>query len=217
MKLIILCLGVALLGSCAISRVAVVSSEQIPKNKDQFVFENDTVQIAYSFWAYRGLMSFTVYNKLDKPIFVDWKNSSFISNDQILSYWKDEVNTKTEFRSAYAPGYYYQTVNHGVSKSQSVKENRVILIPPHSYIANEQYHLINYFDDLPKITRTYTPQNTPVRFRNFLSISTNEKFEGEIGYINNIFFVSEVMLVKFQKTKQAYSQTRFYIGPKKIK
>ena len=58
-----------------------------------FVFENDTLKITYSFWASKGVMSFAVYNKLNKPIYVDWKNSSFIQNDNKMDYWVDETQS----------------------------------------------------------------------------------------------------------------------------
>lgn len=50
-----------------------------------WVFENDSVKITYDFWKVKGVMSFDVFNKLDNPIYIDWKSSSFIYNGNKLT------------------------------------------------------------------------------------------------------------------------------------
>ena len=52
-------------------------------NKDN-TFENDTLKIIYSFWSEGGVFSFSVYNKLSIPLYIDWKKSSFIKNSDKL-------------------------------------------------------------------------------------------------------------------------------------
>ena len=37
------------------------------------VYENDSLKITYSFWAENGLITFAIYNKLNVPLYVDWK------------------------------------------------------------------------------------------------------------------------------------------------
>ena len=58
-------------------------------------FENDTVRIAYSFWSENGSYSFSVYNKLNVPLYIDWKKSSLVKNNDKLNYWSDEILTKS--------------------------------------------------------------------------------------------------------------------------
>ena len=69
-----------------------IESNKAKLSKDFFVYENDTVKISYSFWANHGLMAFSIYNKLDKPIYIDWKNSAFIYNSNKLNYWIDQTS-----------------------------------------------------------------------------------------------------------------------------
>ena len=91
---------------------------------DYWVFENDSIKLTYDFWRERGIMSFSLYNKEDKPIYVDWKNSSFIHNSNKLNYWVDEEFSSLE---SYYSGYYYKgpllkpgyTVNAGVQNTSS--------------------------------------------------------------------------------------------------
>ena len=62
---------------------------------DKFVYENDTLKIEYFFWEQKGVMSFEITNKFGLPIYIDWKNSSFIVNDQKLNYWEDATISKS--------------------------------------------------------------------------------------------------------------------------
>jgi hypothetical protein len=115
---------------------------------DFFVFENDTVQITYNFWFTKGIMSFQVFNKLDKPIYVNWRNSSFIHNGNKLNYWVDEEFTDM---AAYYGGYFYRgpllpfgmSVNEGVavSSSKKTKPEKVTFIPPKSNYHRNQFVL----------------------------------------------------------------------------
>ncbi|CAN5387242.1 hypothetical protein BH09BAC1_BH09BAC1_10260 [soil metagenome] len=52
-----------------------------------YVYQNDSIAIIYSFWAEKGVLAFGIYNKLDRPIYFDWKKCSFVSNDIKLNYW----------------------------------------------------------------------------------------------------------------------------------
>ena len=63
------------------------------KNNSSYEYENDTVKITYSFWGDKGNMSFTILNKLKVPIYIDWKKSFLIKNNQYNSYWLDEAIT----------------------------------------------------------------------------------------------------------------------------
>ena len=82
-----------LLTSCAVNKVATVSSENLQLVKNGLVYESDTLKITYKFWAKNGAMTFDIYNKTNTPLFFDWKKSAFIPNDKMMSYWQDETNT----------------------------------------------------------------------------------------------------------------------------
>ena len=81
-----------------------LESKTVKKENDTFIFENDTLKITYSFWGNRGVLAFEIYNKLAKPIYVDWKKSSFIYKDQKLNFW---VETETEISSGVYKNYHY--------------------------------------------------------------------------------------------------------------
>ena len=52
---------------------------------------------------------------------------------------------------------------------------------------------------------------TLLHFRNYLAICTNEKFEGKVAFIDNIFFVSSVKKVKQKDALRFKAENSFYI------
>jgi hypothetical protein len=184
-----------------------------------WVFETDSVKLTYEFWAKKGVMSFSVYNKLDKPIYIDWKNCSFIYNSNKLNYWVDEQQSALV---GYYGGYYYDgplikpgySINEGiqVSASTTIKPERITFIPPKSYYYRSQFYLlpVAYYklninktsksivprNDNPKkkttvYEQTYDYANSPLKFRNYLAFSFTENATS-FFFIDNEFYLSSV-------------------------
>jgi hypothetical protein len=200
-------------------------SINISNNERSYKFENDSIEINYSFWADKGIMSFSVYNKLSKPIYIDWKKSNFISNNNKFNYWNDEERSKALSASlGYNGGYLYKgpllipylsiyesnSASLTANSSITIKPERITFIPPKSVIYKSPYFLTNSsFPDKtnfetknesrlnnPKkntivFFKSFTKENSPLIFRNFLTFSLSEDFKNEF-YIDNEFFVSEV-------------------------
>ncbi len=217
-KILIIFLLSIILVSCAKSFIQIFDTATTNTEfKDNFfIFESDTLKITYSFWASNGIMSFAVYNKLDKPIYIDWKNSSFIYNDSKLNYWIDEIQTNMV---SYYSGYYYNgpllkpgfTINKGVetTTSSSIKLERITFIPPKSNYYRSQFYLMpgdGYNMDLnckktnlprndkPKMKTTvysevFTMTNSPLRFRNYLAFTFKEN-STQIFFVDNEFYLS---------------------------
>ncbi len=188
------------------------------ENDEFFVFENDSLKITYGFWAHKGLMSFTIFNKLAKPLYVDWKKSSYIDNTIKLDYWVDkEISKSIEFYS----GYYYNgpltapglAVNAGsnVKVSTSTNLERITFIPPRSNHSRSQFYILprsfikldrdTKFNEVPrndkpkKNTKVYAKSygllESPRIFRNFLTFSYTEDFKEEF-YIDNEFYIGKI-------------------------
>ena len=198
---------ITLATSCAYYKVASVSSDKVVQNNKGVIFENDTIRVTYNFWAKNGAMSFDLYNKLDLPIYFDWKKSAFIPNDKMMSYWQDETNTVgSSTSSAY---YLYGGVSgSSKSKSKSIRQERVGVVPPRSLITSNKYTLVPSKTVLP--VQAFNISNTPLRFRNYLAISTSEQFDKNVFYIDNDFFISNVKKVKKSKINSAESAGAFY-------
>lgn len=192
-----------------------------------FVFENDSVKITYNFWHNRGLLSYSVYNKLNIPLYIDWKKSSYIVNENKLNYWVDKEQTNVvsyyqglDYRGPLlAPGYISNT-SVGVSSISKYKQERITFIPPKSYIYRSSFYLVDKLFSFPEPTsftevensydsskkakkesvgkQLYNKKNTPFIFRNFLSFSTNERFDTEF-YVDNDFWVTELQKMSWNQ------------------
>ena len=202
-----------------------------------YVYETDTLRITYSFWALKGVVSFEVHNKLDKPIYINWKRSAFIENSSKLNYWVDEETIS----STYYGGYLYQgpllRPSGVISRESSVKTKpeRTTFIPPKSNYYRSQFYLMpleNYRLDknseVLETTRTgkpkrltkvyfenFTRQNSPHVFRNFLTFSLSEDFKDEFN-IDNEFYLSKTLEMDYRHFKFEYldeSGHRQYLKP----
>jgi hypothetical protein len=183
-----------------------------------YMFENDSLKITYSFWTEKGLMTFAIYNKLNKPMYIDWKKSSYIDNSVKLNYWIDEEKKKSlEYYGSYyydgpllKPGFAISNTG-GASVSSTVKVERITFIPPKSNYYRSQFYIlpIDFFkldtktefkevsrNDKPKkktkiYKESYTNESSPLVFRNFLTFSFTENFEDEF-YVDNEFYISDI-------------------------
>jgi len=183
-----------------------------------YVFENDSLKITYSFWAEKGLMNFSIFNKLQKPLYIDWKKSSYIDNSVKLNYWIDE---QKETSRAYFGIYYYNgprlepvhaiSDTYSASVSSTLKIERITFIPPASHYYRSPFYILPYSfsklddkseinevtrNDMPNlqtkiIKKSFTKETSPIVFRNFLTFSMSESFENEF-YIDNEFYVSSI-------------------------
>lgn len=88
------------LSSCSpIYQILETSSPDTKLEKESFVYENTDVKINFNFWSDGGTISFLIYNKLDKSIYIDWDKSHFIFNGISYEYWFDSEETKSFYSS----------------------------------------------------------------------------------------------------------------------
>lgn len=225
MRFLLVFLSAVLLNSCSSSiQVFETSSTNINREGDFFVFENDSVKITYTFWKWKGIMSFDVYNKLDVPIYIDWKKSSFIYNTYKMNYWVDEEKgaASAQYYSHYYNGDRLKeghAISAGVSKtkSRSVRTERRTFIPPastyrHSKFnllpsseyeldVNTSYVLVDRNNNPKRKTRLYTADynetTSPVVFRNYLTFSLKEDFDDDFIQ-DHKFYLSKVLEMDYR-------------------
>lgn len=161
-------MAVALLTtSCSKEMIQVATvkpvSNKIKDAKDNYIFENDTVKITYAFWASQGKFEFTIENKLNKPIYIDWKKSNLVYNDSPNVYWTDEtkVNSKSVSTGVAFRGAYNMSVGSSVTSEEAIirPKERITFLPPASRITRNEYAIENaqyYLMDL-------NTQGDPVR------------------------------------------------------
>jgi len=226
MKMILFCL---LLVSATVNaqycQVVYISpvSQDVQKKSNLYEFENADVLVEYTFWAQNGVMGFLIYNKTDKPIYFDWEKSSMIYDGKRNPYY---TNKTTSNYDSYGYSYGYSwldpfwestvntvSFNHTKTNETTVKEERITFIPPHSYITNAYYNLLNSMNfflnkkanKLTKINDRSVYINKPhdnISFRNFLTYSSTENFVSE-SYIDNEFGINKIVTMN-----EDYLETR---------
>lgn len=225
-KNLLLIFGIFLFINCSRKYIQIYDTniKNAVNNKDYWVYETDSLKITYSFWANKGILSFSIYNKLDKPIFVDWKNSSFIFNDKKINYWIDEQQTSSR---SYYSSYYYNgplikaglAYSEGIQNTNSItiKPEKTTFIPPKSFYYRSQFYLMPnaYYkldslksnkkiimrnDNLKSKTVLYEENfdsdNSPLKYRNFLAFSFSENSTNYF-YIDNYFYVSSIKEMEY--------------------
>ena len=168
-----------------------------------FVYENDTIRITYHLWKNGGRMHFAIYNKLDAPLFIDWKNSSFIINDVPKQYWVDRTHTKSS-----GSGVSYEGVSSYNSKGTMEHDDRISFIPPHSKIIKDYGNALckkggTFNEDLAKDFRNY-------HFRNYIAYSINEDTKDE-RFTDSDFEVTEVKIIKSKDLDKYQNDKLFYM------
>jgi len=215
-NILLLILPSVVLTSCSkyaqVYNVSPSNKEISLDNNHYFYYENDTIKIAYSFWASLGIMSFYVANKYSKPIYIDIKKCSFIANGNKHDYYEDKVTSNSIATGLSYTDIFGRHIGIAAGNGKSVKNERIMFIPPNSGVVFNTYTLsdnIAAINDLKtfkkdiKSTGIHTQKNEPngksfLTFRNYITYSTTENFTQE-QYIDNGFYVSSVDWVKTKK------------------
>lgn len=178
-------------------------------------FENEDVKIRYSFWAEGGIMGFVIYNKSSKPIYIDWKKSAMIYNGKYLPYFTNKTTSNytaygVKYGNAWASifnGTSFSSVSSVSAQETIVPQERITFIPPHSYISNAFYGIINHIpftfskgdanDTVMEGHKVWVskPSNSYVVFRNFLTYSFTESFTTESN-VDNEFAITRVVTMR---------------------
>jgi len=158
-----------------------------------FLLETDTLWIAYCFKGADAPMQITVFNKSDKPLYVDWKQSAMIIDSMAFSYAGESVpftgNARTRGISYNSDGTISHTYGGGIFDGTiQVMSDRTTFIPPNSMISeiplslepnfrhldNSIYKKAKMADKnnmLRKAKRAdFTLSDTPLKFKSYLTI-----------------------------------------------
>lgn len=210
----VICLG--LLTSCAPTiQVVTLRGSNVQPTTEGLVLDNDTLTLRYSFASERGLMNVSLVNKLNQPLYVDWKRSSFIIGQKKIDYWTDVATVNLAgSTTAYRYGKYTSgTVNLNGSLS---KEDAVRFIPPKTKVSRRQFIVLPYGRPrlsvnpavvqeqdrhnpkrrklIPVSIYGYSANESPFRFRNYLTLSTDKDFRDEF-HIDTQFWASDIRIM----------------------
>lgn len=187
-----------------------------------FVQENDTARISYSFWGENAPITITVYNKLDEPLYMDWARSALIIGDVAVSY-DPKVATVQGSSQGVSSGSSYQwnkryESNHSYSEGQFAADinlpKGVEFIPPKTKIVSTLLELRNFaFTRIPdeayeKQTmrvnaaqtstvkvKNFSEDNSPLRFRSYLTLYAGGENGRSVRHCSfeRSFYISQLM------------------------
>lgn len=157
----------------------------------KYFYEDDNLKIYYDLWSRKGTLTFTLYNKTNKPIYIDWSHSNFIWNGYSIDYQKDVEIVKGIGSST--------VLNNGIITqgfSIRTKERPQTQLPPNSQIVVHKFNI-----DMPTIKFEYSEQKVKeieysketsfFKFRNYLAY-TFDKDMSDLKFIDNDFWVKKV-------------------------
>lgn len=205
--------GLLLLASCTPKvQLITLRGNNVTPSAEGLVLDNDTLTLRYSFYGERGIMQLSLFNKLNVPLYVDWKKSAFIVGKNKLDYWYD-VATVNLSGSAYS---YYRSSDVVLGGAVS-REDQVAFIPPRTELKKQQFVVFpggelplagqpNVKKEQPTYTGanpkkpvtveeySYLPAESPLTFRNFLTLSTQRDFQKEF-YLETSFWASDMRVM----------------------
>ena len=155
-------------------------------------YENDSIQVAYVFWAENGLVGVYVHNKLKQPLYIDWKKCSFITGTTKHDYWGETVTLTTngssagssESSSSYWKTFYSGTAGYNLTATNTIwssvttieKPERITFIPPGTTISRTFNSItqnpIDRLDQAHLLSRDTAFENMPAHVIRY------QKYEG---------------------------------------
>lgn len=197
-----------LISGCSVYQLVSIESNAPKNDHSEFIIENDTVSIIYSFHGKGGSLVIDIFNKISKPLYVDWRKSALIIEDESFTLWKDEASLNGVSSSVQVTDDDGVTYSNGNIGGSLVKNEMISFIPPYSKIVVKSYNLNAPFFNIPKeqgekitlFTRegeerrgrkySFSRDNSPYNFRIFLSVATDDSFKKPVQF-DNSFWISE--------------------------
>lgn len=191
-------------------QVLVVNSDFVQQDT-LLRYSNDTFEIVYNTYSENGQLSFIVYNKSAVPLYIDWKRSAFIRGMQKQDYWNSAVNISSQTTGYSVTWLYGYSRGKYSTGGVMTQQEQITFIPPRTAVTMSKFSIspaINVSGRQEKIVNksyknkgttkvyenTFTKENSPVSFRNFLTLSLKHDFSEEF-YVDHQFWVSQSVIM----------------------
>jgi len=156
---------VMVLSSCN-QFIQLVETESVGKDAvtKEGVCQNDDIRIDFDMWSEDGITYFSLYNKTDKPMYIDWKRSVFIYNDWKNNYWVEKSTTE----SFVVPSGTGSNITYE-RKTSTVVAERYTFVPPHTYVSVPMTYVI--------MSGFTTSTNTSASGKTTITVAQGLKYE----------------------------------------
>lgn len=196
--------------SCTHFQYVTVSSSQRQNDKREFVHENDSIKVVYNFQGFHGPVRLSIYNKLDVPIFINWRMSSLIIDGQSKSFYDNKSHFEGSASTTdidWTQGISSEWTNFSGSIS---KKDEVSFVPPKRFITAAPTTLKSDFFERPTKPKParksiaiiegsgsgksflYESVNSPFQYESYITYSTDPNFTTRANITDN-FWVSEIL------------------------
>lgn len=182
-----------------------------------FIQQNDTATVVYSFSGEDAPIHITIYNKLDEPLYVDWGRSAVIIDGQSTSYG-GEMDFDPEEQVRFTSSHVEMIPPFSMVQRQPL----TLANFPFKKIPDKEYRRMNYpTEDGERIrlqVRDYMPDDSPLYFRSYLTLFTGGT-EGRLPrslVFDRDFYISRLVKAgnlspKDFKPMQQQSGDTFYV------
>ncbi len=202
--------------SCSTLRYQVSSFSSSDVEQD-FTFENDDLKITYNFWENHGQLFFTILNKTEGPIFIDWEHSNFIFNGYSYDYFQKKKTIKKQgvYQGVTIFGYSQAGAKPSRSKGKSSNNSAVsegktsIQIPPDAYVKSEPINLAFPWIKTKKDTLIYSAESTPLTIRTYIAYSKSTELS-EQKYVDNTFWIDKTIVYKANAVNEKANKSKFF-------
>ncbi len=186
-------LSIIILSGCSRYQYITVSSHLYENDRQEYVYENDTALIKYSFAGQDLPLAITIYNRLLQPLYIDLERTTVVINNvQINSPFNREG------QMSYIAPQSYVTITSNPLMEKMIK------------LKADSLKNIKTNGGAVKI-RSFNEETTPVYLRSILALSANEDNSRPTFY-DYSFWVSEVTQTTFVRSSQSYKPAnQFFI------
>ncbi|MFL5744717.1 MAG: hypothetical protein ACJ751_08635 [Niastella sp.] len=159
--------------ACNKYQYSTISSSQLEKNEiNELVFENDSLKLVYNFMGSDLGPNIFIENKLQEPVYIDWRESALIVNGHTYSYAPIEVNLHGNVAGSAFAGkpstIDYISPRGTLNKTPMVLSQYYSNTIPRARLLKTRYTAggISY----PVKTAIFTEATSPLRLRSFIPI-----------------------------------------------
>ena len=143
----------------------------------EFIKDNDTVSIKYTFKGVNLPMTLTIYNKLNQPLYIDWDRSVVVIN-----YIQVDGPFYHDGLSHFIAPKSYVTVSSNSLRNQFIDLDK----------NDPRINVSLTSGNMSGIRYSFNEQSTPLFFRSVLALTTNEDFSLPTFY-DYSFWVSDII------------------------
>jgi hypothetical protein len=220
---------ICLLSACSRYQIHTLSSLRTPKDEQtgDFIVKNDTLEIVYKFNGENGPVDVLITNKLNEPLYVNWKKSALIVGDKAISYSGNKIDLNGKYSGTGETGLYFPDtqIQSGKLTGSATLPEEITFIPPHARIEKKLLNvtagLITLAKDSLKRLRVFSPdglnsyivnlakfsrENSPLVLRSYITLYLEKDKNLQVFPYEEEFYISQSVVLSGKKPKN----TEFY-------